>query len=144
MNGYLKSVAKKSLKTQIISFSDSEVYNESMKQDSRRLIAEATFESYWNEIKCIEALSYISSTQLNKIDLRRQSALKIINSLTFNSKQNSKYWKIISLITEELLKASVNHHSEIVAGWQRGWSLSKYLDRIIRHPNFMLQSCLKE
>ena len=170
MSTYLKSVAKKGLKTLKMSFSDLEVYNESEKQDSCRLIAEATFGSYWNEIECIEASGYISSTQLNKIDLRRQSALKIINSQTFSRKQDSKYWKIIiSQITEELLKASINHLSERVAGWQRGWSLSeeeiyekpfeaikqlsstrgrlivlRNWDRIIRHPNFMLQSCLKE
>ena len=112
----------------------------------------------------IKASSYISSTHVNKIDLRRQSALKIINSQTFSRKQDSKYWKIIiSQITEELLKASINHHSERVVGWQRGWSLSeeeiyekpfeaiiqlsstrgrlkvlRNWDRIIRHPNFML------
>ena len=170
MSVYLKSVAKKGLKTLKIWFSDSEVYNESEKQDSSRLIAEATLWSYWNEIECIEASSYISSIQLNKIDLRRQSTLKILNNQTFSRKQDSKYWKIIiSQITEELLKASINHHSERVAGWQRGWSLSeeeiyekpfeaiiqlsstrgrlivlRNWDRIIRHPNFMLQSCLKE
>ena len=106
MNAYLKSVAKKGLKTLKISFSDSEVYNESEKQDSCRLIAEATFGSYSNEIECIEASSYISSTQLNKIDLSRQLALKIINSQTFSRKQDSKYWKIIICqITEELLKS---------------------------------------
>ena len=166
---YLKSIAKIGLKILKISFSDSEVYNESEKQDLCRLIAEAIFGSYWNEIECIEVSSYINSTQLNKIDLRRQSELKIINSQTFNRKQDSKYWKIISKITEELLKASINHHSERVAGWQRGWSLSeeeiyekrfeaiiqlsstrgilivlRNWDKIIRHPNFMLQSCLKE
>ena len=71
INAYLKFVAKKGLKTLKISFSDSEVYNGSEKQDTCRLIAEASFGSYWNEIEWIEASSYISSTQLNKIDLRR-------------------------------------------------------------------------
>ena len=54
MNTYLKSVAKKIMKTLKISFSDSEVYNGSVKQDSCRLIVEASFGSYWNEIEWLK------------------------------------------------------------------------------------------
>ena len=132
--------------------------------------SEVTLGSFWDEINSIKNWSYITLAQINKIDLRRLSVFEILNSKSFSKQQDSKYCKMfMSKITEEKSKASINHHSERVAGWQRECPLSenemldkpfevikrfssnrgrliiiKIWEKITIHPNSVYQSVLKD
>ena len=102
------------------------MYNDWQKQNSNILIAEATFGNFWDEINSIKNWSDINLAQINKINLRRLFVFKILNSQSFSKQQDSKYCKMfMSRITEEMPKASINHHNERVAGLQRECQLSE-------------------
>ena len=159
---YLKSLINNSTAMNKTLFIDSEMYTSRLKQDSILLITEAAFGSFWIEMEDMNNCFNTPSTVINKINYRRQSAIKIINSQNFNKKRNLKYCsKIFDIFAEEMTKVSVNHNNEKVAGWQKLWTcnkndvqdrpfeaikqlsstrerliLSQNWKRIIRHPNF--------
>ena len=166
----LKSKISEKLNVNKTLFIESDIYKKWYSQESNWLIAEAAFGSYWNEIENIKNSWNISNTSINKINSRRQSAIKIVNSQNFTKKRNSKFCiKIIDMISEEMMKASINHNSEKVVGWQKLWTLSendiqekpfeaiKLLSstrgrlivsqnwrKIARHPSFLQQTLLQE
>ena len=151
-------------------FIDSNMYTSRLKQYSIWLIAEAAFGSYWNEIEDMNNCLKTPSTVINKINCRKQSVIKIVNSQNFNKKRNLKYCnKIINIVAEEMTKVSVNHNNEKVAEWQNLWTfnknvvqdkpfeaikqlsstrgrliLTKNWKKIIRHPNFLQQRLLQD
>ena len=167
---YLKSLINNSTAMNKTLFIDSDMYTSRLKQDSIWLIAEAAFGSFWIEMEDMNNCFNTPSTVINKINCRRQSAIKIINSQNFNKKRNSKYCsKIFDIFAEEMTKVSVNHINEKVAGWQKLWTcnkndvqdrpfeaikqlsstrgrliLSQNWKRIIRHPNFLKQTLLQD
>ena len=170
IESFLKSTISEKLNVNKTLFIESDIYKKWYSQESNWLIAEAAFGSYWNEIENIKNSWNISNTSINKINSRRQSAIKIVNSQNFTKKRNSKFCiKIIDMISEEMMKASINHNNEKVAGWQKLWTLSendiqekpfeaiKLLSstrgrlivsqnwrKIARHPNFLQQTLLQE
>ena len=153
-----------------IAFGDSMVCNNSEKIDSNILIAEAAFGSYYRDLVNLKVQDDLTNALINKIDSRRQSALKIVNSQSFTKKQDSKYCQMLmGLVIKEINMSSINHNKERVAGWQTTWlteepdilekpfEIVKQLsstrgrlhvlrnwDKIIRHPNFLIQSVLKD
>ena len=167
---YLKLLVNKNQKSRKLLFSESEMHNNWLEQDPDVLIAEAAFGSFCDEIESIKSKNDITLAQINKIDFRRLSVFKILNIQSFSRNQDSKYCKmILNQITEEISKASINQHNERVAGWQRECLLSedeilekpfeaikqlsssrgrliilKNWDKIIRLPNFVYQSVLKD
>ena len=88
---YLKSLINNSTAMNKTLFIDSNMYTRILKQDSIWLIAEAVFGSFWIEMEDMNNCFNTPSTVINKINCRRQSAIKIINSQNFNKKINSKY-----------------------------------------------------
>ena len=153
----------------MIAFSDSEMYLNWMERDSNWLVTEAAFWSFWNEIELIKTESDINKTKINKIDWRRHSIIKIVNSQSFNNKQDSKYCQIV--IT--------SFHKKLVClqliikmkewKWQLNWTLIesnihdnlfeaiiqllstkgrlfvvRNRDKIIRHTSFIYQNKLND
>ena len=54
----------------------------------------------------------MSNASINKINSIKQSAIEIVNCQNFTKKRNSKFCiKIIDIISEEIMKASINHNN---------------------------------
>ena len=68
----------------MIAFWDSEMYLNWIEKDLNWLVTETTFESFWDEIETIKAEVDINKNKINKIDWRRLSIIKIVNSKSFN------------------------------------------------------------
>ena len=157
-----KSNSKKKL------FIESNIYKSCVEKDSSIFIAEAVFGSHWSKIENIKESNNINQTEINKIDHRRQSAIKSVNSQIFCKKREAKYCeKLLNAQTEDMLKNSINHNNDWVVGWQK---VSKFneedlkdkplcalkqltstrgrlivwqnWERLIRHPNFIYQNLL--
>ena len=167
---HLTSLITKSSDSKKTAFSDSSLYDNCEQIDSNKLIAESAFGSYWDEIDCIKSEKDINNTLINKIDCRRQSVMKTVNTQSFNRKRDSKFVQMLMrLVFEEMNLSSINHNNDRVAGWQSVWSLEeseinekpfetlkqlsstrgrlfvlRNWDRIIRHPNFAIQNILKD
>ena len=77
---YLKLLINKRENRERYHFQSQKCIMNWQKQDSDILIAKTTFESFWDEINSIKNWSNITLAQINKIDLKRLSVFKTLNS----------------------------------------------------------------